>query len=318
MNNKRKFENGLPVNYEAPFGYRYKDHNFVISTAEAKTVEFVFHSYVSGKGYKKISILTKDAPWVYRSPAQIKNIIVNPKYYGDFISVHGTLKDFLPAIISRDTFEQTQAIRQQRAEHRKQVNTVNAHLRTKIICPYCGSKLMPFHNQGQKNSTPVYVCQKRLSGHYNDCSLKAVSLKAIEYEVQSVIIRFLSSPVELQKLSGIVQHQLDQQQSVQVHKGKNISKLKQKKIDQLAKGSISVAEFKDWLSTCSKQTETVIPDVQVDTDDIRKLLQTDVRIKQELFDSVDLVHISTDGIPIDIRMKGLNKNIIKFKEENVL
>lgn len=315
LNNKRKFDNGLPVNYEAPFGYRYEDHNFITVPTEAKTVAHIFHSYISGLGYKKISALTRGDSWVYRSPSQIRNIIINPKYYGDFVSLHGTLKDFLPAIITQETFEQANRIRQQRAEHRKQTGTVNARLRSKIICPYCESKLTPFHNRGQKNSTPVYMCQKRMSGHYNDCSLKAVNLKTIEYDVQNYITQFLTSPSELQKLSDTIRHQLDHRQSEQVRKGKNISKLKQLKVEQLAKGKISVTEFKDWISTSTKQTKAAIPEVEVNTDDVMQLLQTDVRIKQELFDNVDLVYIDTAGSPIDIRMKGLNKNIINFKQE---
>lgn len=318
LSNKRKFDQGAPVNYEAPFGYRYEDQNFIIVPNEAKTVELIFHSYITGQGYKKTSMLTKQEPWVYRSPGQVKNVITNPKYYGDFVGIHGTLRDFLPAIISRETFDQAQRIRQQRAEHTKPTGTIKAQLRTKIVCPYCTSKLTPFHNKGQKNSTPVYVCQKRLSGHYNDCGLKAVNLKTIEYDVQNYITQFLTSPSELQKLSDTVRHQLDHHQTEQVRKGKNISKLKQQKVDQLAKGSISVTEFKEWMSTSTQQTEAAIPDVAVNTDDVAQLLRADVRIKQELFDSVDFVYISTDGSPVDIRMKGLNKNIIKFKEETVL
>src|SRR5699024_12140544 len=81
-------------------------------------------------GYKKISGLTKTVPWVYRSPAQIKNIIINPKYYGDFTGIHGTLKNFLPAIVSKDIFEHAQAIRQRRAEDRRSTGTVKAYLRS--------------------------------------------------------------------------------------------------------------------------------------------------------------------------------------------
>lgn len=318
LSNKRKFEHKQPVNYKAPFGYRYEDHNFKIVSAEAKTVDFIFHSYIAGHGYKKISMLTKQEPWIYRSPGQVKNVITNPKYYGDFVGIHGTLRDFLPAIISQETFENAQRIRQQRAEHTKPTGTIKAYLRTKIVCPYCSSKLTPFYNKRQKNSTPVYVCQKRLSGHYDDCALKAVNIKTIEYEVQNYITQFLTSPSELQKLSDTVRRQLDHRQLEQVRKGKNISKLKQLKIDQLSKGLISVTEFKDWLGISANQTEAVISDIKVRTDDVTQLLQTDIRIKQELFNSVDCVHISVDGKPTDIRVKGLNKNIIEFKEETAL
>ena len=44
-----------------------------------------------------------------------------------------------------------------------------------------------------------------------------------------------------------------------------------------------------------------------------------MRVKQEIFDLVEKVHINTDGKPTDIRIKGLNKNILKFTgEETVL
>lgn len=319
MNNKRKFESGLPVNYEAPFGYRYKDHRFVLEPIEAQTVEFVFNSYISGQGYKKISGLTKTVPWVYRSPAQIKNIIINPKYYGDFTGIHGTLKNFLPAIVSQDLFEHAQAIRQRRAEDRRSTGTVKAYLRTKIICPYCSSKLTPHHNKSQKNSTAKYVCQKRLSGHYNDCLLKAVNLKTLEHHVQMSVIRLLSSPDEIRKLSDRVRHELSNRQAEQVQKGKSFSNFKQVKVDQLAKGEISVLEFKQWLDDHVNKLDRTVPDLKVNTAEVKKLLQVDMRVKQEIFDLVEKVHINTDGKPTDIRIKGLNKNILKFTgEETVL
>src|SRR5699024_8489593 len=319
MNNKRKFESGLPVNYEAPFGYRYKDHRFVLEPIEAQTVEFVFNSYISGKGYKKISGLTKTVPWVYRSPAQIKNIIINPKYYRDFTGIHGTLKNFLPAIVSQDSFEHAQAIRQRRTEASRSTATVPASLRTQTICPYCASRLTAHHNKSQKDSTAKYVCQKRLSGHYNDCLLKAVNLKTLEHHVRMSVIRLLSSPDEIRKLSDRVRHELSNRQAEQVQKGKSFSNLKQAKIEQLAKGDISVTEFKKWLDEHAKQPNRAVPDLKVNTAEVKKLLQVDMRLKQEIFNLVEKIHINTDGKPTDIRIKGLNKNILKFTgEETVL
>src|SRR5699024_3623097 len=118
---------------EVPFAHHKKDTVFVLHLIDAQPLEFAFNSYISGQAYKKISGLKKTVPWVYRSPAQIKNIIINPKYYGDFTGIHGTLKNFLPAIVSKDIFEHAQAIRQRRAEDRRSTGTVKAYLRTKII-----------------------------------------------------------------------------------------------------------------------------------------------------------------------------------------
>src|SRR5699024_2496212 len=154
----------------------------------------------------------------------------NPKYYGDFTGIHATLKNVLPAIVSEEIFEHGQAIRQRRADDRGSAGTVKAYFRTKIICPYGASKLMPHHNKSQKNSTAKYVCQKRLSGHYNDCLLKAVNLKTLEHHVQMSVIRLLSSPDEIRKLSDSVRHELSNRQAEQVLKGKSFSNFKQVKV----------------------------------------------------------------------------------------
>ena len=57
----------------------------------------------------------------------------------------------------------------------------------------------------------------------------------------------------------------------------------------------------------------------MNTAEVKKLLQVDMRVKQEIFNLVEKVHINSDGKPTDIRIKGLNKNILKFTgEETVL
>lgn len=132
-------------------------------------------------------------------------------------------------------------------------------------------------------------------------------------------MRLLSRPGELKKLSDKVQQELSNQKSEQVQKGKSFSNFKQVKVDQLAKGEISVLEFKQWLDDHVNKLERTVPDLKVNTAEVKKLLQVDMRVKKEIFDLVEKVHINTDGKPTDIRIKGLNKNILKFTgEETVL
>src|SRR5699024_1245209 len=157
----------------------------------------------------------------------------------------------------------------------------------------------------QKNSTAKYVCQKRWRGHYNDCLLKEINLKTLEQQGQSSVVRLLSSPGELQKLSDKVQQELSNQESEQVKRSKSLSNLIQVKVDQLAKGEISVLEFKQWLDDHVNKLDRTVPDLKVNTAEVKKLLQVDMRVKQEIFDLVEKVHINTDGKPTDIRIKGL-------------
>lgn len=314
-NNVKKFQAGFPVNYVAPFGYTYNNHTFDINDQEAKTVRFIFDNYLSGKGYKKISLLTKKTPWIYRSPAQVRNIIVNPKYSGQFVSRHGILKDYLPRIVTQETFEQAQKIRSTRASKTTQIHTVNAKLRSKIICPYCGSKLTTYQNKQQQNSSPFYVCQKRLSGHYKDCSFKPLNLKSVEYEVRNYVTQFLSKSEEIKKLIELVKTNIDDQRLEEGRKGETFNKNKQKKVEELAKGLITPEEFKDWLSSQTAQTNGRIPSINVDTEIIISYLENNSLIYEALYDLISEVKVDTEGKITSIQLKGIDKNIIAILEE---
>lgn len=319
INNKRKFQDGLPVNYEAPFGYNYSQHAFTIVPEEAETVRFVFESYLSGKGYKKISASTETSPWVYRTPAQVRNIILNSKYYGDFVSKHGTLYDFLPKIITRETYDQAQLIRNDRAKDRTQRRTVEAKLRLKILCPYCGSKLTPFQNHKQRNSSAFYVCPKRLTGQYNDCAFRALNLRTIEYSVQNHVLKFLTREEELMQLYQSVKETLKVQSETQWQKGKKYLKAKQEMIDQLAMSKIHPEAFKQWIEENGHEDHMNIhPQASLSKENLERILRTNPSVPEEMFHLVKEVHLTKNGGVTDIRIKEFNENIINFKQEEIV
>lgn len=319
INNKKKFQDGLPVNYEAPFGYRYSNHTFTIIPEEAETVRFAFESYLSGKGYKKISALTRASPWVYRTPAQVRSIILNPKYCGDFVSKHGTLRDFLPKIINREIYEEAQVVRNDRAEQRKQIRTVEAKLRLKVLCPYCNSKLTPTQNHKQSNSSAFYVCPKRLTRQYNDCAFKSVNLRTIEHSVQNHVLKFLTREEELIQLYQSVKEELKLRAEAQWQKGKKYFDTKQKMIDRLALGKINPEAFKQWIKENNHEVhKNIQPQANLSQENLKRILQTNPSVPEELFHLVEEVHLKKNGEVVDIRIKEFNENIINFKQEEIV
>lgn len=320
LGNLRKFKDGKPVNYMAPFGYRYKDREFKIHEKEAETVAFIFQQYIAGHGYKKIAQSTEKHPnLISRKPWQVRNIIVNPKNKGVFSSKHGTLHDVIPPIISKETYEEAQKSRAARASARKKRSQVDAKLRRKIICPYCHSKLTTYHYRAQPSSQPFYVCQKRLKEQYTGCSMTSIPLRGFENRVLQEIVQFLKAKNQLESLHKRALDKIMEKQKQENAGIRHYDQSKERLIDRLAGGKISLDDFKlqmEGLEEMKNQSKKyLLP--KITPQRISKLITMNADLHEALWPLIEHVKIDENANITDISLVGFNINIIKYNNKEL-
>ncbi|MFD2831056.1 recombinase family protein [Corticicoccus populi] len=314
---KSKFQKGYVITTFAPFGYRYENKQFVIHEKEAKTVGYVFEMYVSGNGYKKISQSLQAHPTlIRRNPAQVRYIILNPKYTGDYVGKYGIIRDALPPIISKEMFETAKKLRESKQRERK--HTVNANLRHKIICPLCGKKLSTYHYHKQPNATPFYVCPSKLSGQYHDCAMKRIPIKSLEHQVMQYLKTFLTYGDALNQIHTKVNHQLKEVYAQQQNSLKDNQKKKDELVTALAEGYIDISEFKAQVHELESDKKTLkqTAALNVTLEQVSGLIQHRSDVDMALWQLVETVEVNTDGDIINIYLKGWEHSICKPIEED--
>lgn len=322
INNIKKFNSGQVVNHVPPFGYRYHQGKFEVETEEARTVKTVFKQYLKGLGYKRIAQYTRDDPvLITRNPAQVKYILTNPKYMGVFKSKYGTLHDVVPAIISEDTFLSVERERRQRAKRTQHRHSVAAQLRRKIYCPYCGSKLTTYYNRRQTNAQPFYVCQKKMSGQYDDCIMPFLPLKQFENKVLQQLIQFFISKEQLHHLHQKALSKVEKINKQLVDDTRQYESQKDRLIERLASGKMTMTAFQEAFSTL--EASKIQPSEYNKTSDmtpeqISNLIQTNSNLHDELWNYVKYVKIDTNHDLIDIRLKDIDINIINLNAKELI
>ncbi|MCL2198318.1 MAG: recombinase family protein [Defluviitaleaceae bacterium] len=198
---KRSMENGV-IFGQKTLGYRKVGKSKLeIIPHEAETIRKIFQAYIEGEGLNTIAqkLEQESTPTAYGKKTwdatAIQRILKNEKYCGDlkqkkFITpdflTHKTkrnkgeeefvtLRDIIPAIISRDVFETAQAEIARRAK-RPNTRYTNRHAFSgKLKCHLCGSTLVSRSTKKQKR----WRCAKAIK---KECAAKMVNQKVIEAE----------------------------------------------------------------------------------------------------------------------------------------
>lgn len=205
---KQNFENGLPWN-TTMLGYRYKNGNFTVDPKEAKTVRFIFDSFLDGEGLSSIAdtlnakgLKTRHGKaWgkssvrcVLQNFAYTGNLMLQTTYSENHITkkkVYNTgemqqyyVEDSHPAIVTLEEFDKTQTELLRRAEkHSPKGTKKNLYpFSGLLVCGNCGG---PY----RRKVTPkrvVYVCDVYNSKGKKSCASKTIpeeTLKALTMEV---------------------------------------------------------------------------------------------------------------------------------------
>ena len=191
-------KNGTFLASSTPYGYKLENRKFVIADDEAKIVQWIFDSYLSGMGKKEIAdkLNCQNTPkrngyekwWV----TTINYILRNERYIGDalfqksyttetlpFISKRNYgqkpqyyVEETNPAIISKEDFYAVQERLKNEGSTQKNVE-LDCPLRRKIMCS-CGH----YYKRKVVNSKIYWVCRKH-DYDANQCDSRSVSEKEI-------------------------------------------------------------------------------------------------------------------------------------------
>lgn len=164
LSKRNRFKNGEhAINVNQMIGFRKNEEGKIeIDEAEAMIIKDIYRRYLTGESSTQIAnALTAAGIPMKNKPVwngdRILKILKNEKYCGDFITQkyysdesgrtqknRGELpkyviKDYLPAIISRDDWEQAQQLREKK--HKPYP------LSRLLKCPYCGASLVHAKNK---------------------------------------------------------------------------------------------------------------------------------------------------------------------------
>ena len=194
---RKNFSEGKP--WDATIlGYRIGDEGYVVEEAEAAIVRRIYEMYLDGKGMQAIcNILNGEGVETRFSRSwhisTIHHILTNPTYTGNLIlqktfrqdhltkktlKNEGQLQKFViteahTPIISQETFDRVQAIRQSRAAR---LNTTGKDYTARypfsglIVCANCGAH----YRRKVTHTGPVWMCAT-----YNKLGRKGCQSKAI-------------------------------------------------------------------------------------------------------------------------------------------
>ena len=168
-------------------GYKIDENkNYVIDEVDAATVRFIFNSYANGESYSKIIKSLNERG--YKSAAgnrfgnnSLNSILKNKKYIGIYeFNNDVIIEDGIPAIISKETFEEVQRKMTQNKKRSAQAKAKITYLLSgKLFCGLCGGAMVGQSTTNTKGyTTAYYECnvKKRLK----TCKTKNVRKEQIE------------------------------------------------------------------------------------------------------------------------------------------
>lgn len=318
---RTKFNQGQPISTAAPFGYRYQEGQFHIVPEEAETVKTVFDLYLDGKGYKKISQITKEhTDLIFRTPQQVRYILMNEKSTGQYVGKYGRIADIIPPIITQETFKATETLRL--SKQHKTFHPVPAKLRRKIQCPVCRGTMTPFHNRSQINSTPFYVCATRMQHQYDDCSMQPIPIKKIEHRTLQAVVQFLTSKEQLEETHEEILSRLKQKQKLQRQQSVNSQQQKNRLISLLADGQMSLQTFKKQIATLEIRDDTHADTLSLNVVTLEKLMQlieSHPDVKKTLWPIIENIKVTKAGELEAVHIIGFKQNILtqNLKEQMI-
>ena len=213
---------GLVVGGRHPFGYKTVDKHFVIDEELRPVVEYIFDAYAAGYSQKEIcnylnnkGIRTQTGK-IWRN-STIRRVLENSKYCGEFHGMGVKIENGIPAIVSREIYNQVQvrleASRINRAAYRrKQVFMLSG----KIFCAKCGE---PYQADAGTSKTGrayyYYVCsnKKRRKG----CQNKTYRQDKLEDLVLDVALNHVLTENNIERLADrIITAMENQKESSQI------------------------------------------------------------------------------------------------------
>lgn len=210
---KAQFNGGF-----APFGYKIVDKHYVIDDQEAEAIRLIFDLYVSGHSSKDICCALATKGYTTRNGKHfgkntIYDIIGNERYSGTYTfnkvprkkggrNMHSKsrpddfirIEDAIPAIVSKDIFQQAMDRRRINKERPAFKSKVNYLLSGKIICGHCGQAMGGHSVTPHKKMYSYYGCLTKERVPLQSCPQKTIRKEEAEQAVMDKIKTEILTP----------------------------------------------------------------------------------------------------------------------------
>ena len=174
---RRRMKSGDFITSKELLGYDFKNNTLIPNPEEAPIVQYIFHSFLDGKGTEEIAaeLSASDIKLAKRDSGRwhasmIQYILTNEKYVGDALVQkkftpdelpfrkkrnHGEVFQYYihnshPAIISRETFEAAQDLLRWKNSRRTKGKIQKSPLSGLMKCGLCGSTFHKHASNGEK------------------------------------------------------------------------------------------------------------------------------------------------------------------------
>lgn len=237
---KEKAKEQKILSARAPWGYEYKDGQFIAIQDRIPTIKAVFDLYCSGNGYKKISqLLCESDNLKPRNPQQVGAIITNSKYSGFIRSKYASyFSEYIEPIVSYETFERAERIRLSNQHER--TPGPNAILRKKMPCPLCGAIMTPIRVNNRGKVIEYYDCSNKRQSTTRVCEMRQVRIDVLDKKVRDSIANHLKTN-NLLDIEAKIVSLVSERYSI-----KN-NETPDKLVERLATGELDTEQFKNLI-----------------------------------------------------------------------
>ncbi|MCY9806091.1 recombinase family protein [Lentilactobacillus senioris] len=180
----KRFNLGLPLSNNVPFGYIYNPEfkSISINSEIAPLIQQCFEKYATGKwGYRKLANwFSEQLGWPVSLPT-IPNMLQNEHYVGISRTNYGAIQGVYPQLITSALYEKVQKQISKKSKKRRHSNKSDV-LYQKIKCPICGHLLGVNTFTKKGNKYQYYYCSNganapQTSGNHHSYRVKAELIK---------------------------------------------------------------------------------------------------------------------------------------------
>lgn len=264
---------GLHNGGYAPFGYDIVEQNYVINEAEAYWVRKLYNAALHRDGYTEIikdmernGVVGKRGKPI--KSAQINEILHNEKYCGTYLyslTQEKNRKDrrtkpnairiegAIPAIVSRETWEEVQTIMNERVQGTKSKYRCSGL----VYCGCCGAKMHVYTSTRKGHTYHYYRCSEH-------CGNKSVRVETVETLADIFIERTLTEENCRELSKALQEYAADEQRMLAEFEQTRAEKLQeaQEKYDTLLANMSSATLPKVVVEALGKELDSVLAEMQ--------------------------------------------------------
>ncbi len=276
------------------FGYRKENKKLVIDEAQAPMVRDLFRLYATGE-YSMKQLETLFYEQGYRNyngnkiaHTTMSGIISNPKYKGYYVGNKVRIVDMftkkqrflppeewvmfkdetgeiVPALVSEELWDKANEVLARRSEDVKNRKGVCNHanlLTGKLFCAHCGT---PYYRRESRSKDGTinskWVCSNKINNGADACP----SFPIYENEIKPILFEvFSETRVDVEALLESYTEmfkslETDDETAKQIEEQKRIIELaeqkKNKLLELITMGAITMANFKSMTATCDREVE---------------------------------------------------------------